>query len=123
MLRKTIWPRLTVGLGLGASLFVALPDTSAACEDGACGARAYLEFESKADGRCQILSDGGKLRVMRNAHAERAIAYRLTRIFVGVRQGLSTGVAPPGGEEVKLGCTRVDDRAQEWSIERASFTE
>lgn len=101
----------------------ALPGVNAAATDGAQDAAAYLEFESKADGRCQILSDGGKLRVMRNVHAERAIAYRLTRIFVGVRQGLAQGIAPAGGEAVKLGCTRVDGRDQEWSIERAVFTE
>ena len=123
MLRKNIRPRLTCKLGLGLSVLAALASVYAAPDDGAHDAGAYLEFESKADGRCQILSDGGKLRVMRNTHTEHAIVYRLTRIFVGVRQGLSAGVAPPGGEEVKLGCTKVNGRDQEWSIERASFTE
>ncbi len=85
------------------------------------GAIAFLEFATKLDGRCQILSAGGKLRVLRNTHAEKAIKYRLVRMFVGVAQGLSVGVVPPGGEVVKLGCTRVDGRQQEWIVERASF--
>ena len=84
-------------------------------------AAAYLEFASKLDGRCQILSEGGKLRVLRNTHADHAIKYRLVRQFVGVAQGLSVGIAPPGGEIVKLGCTRVDGRQQEWIVERANF--
>ena len=40
-------------------------------------------FESVNDGRCQILSDGGKLRILRNTHDERDIDYRLTRMFAG----------------------------------------
>lgn len=74
------------------------------------------------DGRCQILSDGGKLRVMRNVHPTRAIRYRLTRVFVGKPQGLSVGTAPAGGETIKLGCTKVDGRAQDWTVDRAAFT-
>ncbi|MGE4616720.1 MAG: hypothetical protein AAEJ43_06850 [Gammaproteobacteria bacterium] len=85
------------------------------------GAAAYLEFATRLDGHCQILSEGGKLRVLRNTHAVHAIKYRLVRKFVGVAQGLSVGVAPPGGEIVKLGCSQVDGRQQEWIVERASF--
>lgn len=85
---------------------------------------AYLEFESRLDGRCQILSAGGKLRVLRNTHTARPIAYRLIRTFAGVRQtGRAMGVAAPDGEPVKLGCTRVDGRLQDWSVERAEFSE
>ncbi|MGR8920526.1 MAG: hypothetical protein ACU85V_12990 [Gammaproteobacteria bacterium] len=84
-------------------------------------AGSFLEFESVLDGRCQILSEGGKLRVIRNRHASSAIEYRLVRIFAGKRQGLSTGVAPPGAAPVKLGCTRVDGRPQQWEVERARF--
>lgn len=89
--------------------------------DGAVSAADFLVFESVADGRCQILSDGGKLRVMRNQHDARPIKYRLTRVFVGKPQGLSVGVAEPGNALVKLGCTRVDGRVQDWVVERAHF--
>ena len=85
---------------------------------------AYLEFESHLDGRCQILSAGGKLRVLRNTHAARPIAFRLIRTFAGVRQtGRAMGVAGPDGEPVKLGCTRVDGRLQDWRVERAEFSQ
>lgn len=86
-------------------------------------AAAHLEFESVLDGRCQILSDGGKLRVMRNTHATRTIRYRLTRVFVDTAQGLSVGEAPAAGEDIRLGCTRVDGRPQDWTVERAEFTD
>jgi hypothetical protein len=96
-------------------------DGSAAPVSEDAGATAFLQFESRNDGRCQVLSEGGKLRIMRNTHGEQAIEYRLVRKFVGVAQGLSVGIAPPGGEDVKLGCTRVDGRHQDWIVERANF--
>lgn len=96
-----------------------LPLAAAAGE--AAGAASYLVFESIADGRCQILSKGGKLRVLRNRHAQRAIDFRLMRVFAGKPQGLSTGIAEPGATPFKLGCTRVDGRAQDWVIDRARF--
>ena len=85
-------------------------------------AASFLEFQSQADGRCQILSEGGKLRVLYNRHASRAIGYRLIRVFGdGHRQGRVVGTAPAGGEPVPLGCTRVDGRPQDWQLERATF--
>lgn len=108
----------SIGHRLAAAVLAAAACTGSADEQAA----AHLEFESVLDGRCQILSDGGKLRVMRNNHADRPIRYRLTRVFVGKAQGLSVGVAPPAGETVKLGCTKVDGRLQEWVVERAEFT-
>ena len=82
-----------------------------------------LEFQSEPDGRCQILSEGGKLRVLYNRHASRAIDYRLIRVFGdGHRQGRVVGTAPAGGERVPLGCTRVDGHPQDWQLERANFT-
>ena len=101
------------------TLTISLPLATAA--DGSAGAASYLVFESVADGRCQILSDGGKLRVLRNQHAQRAINFRLMRVFAGKPQGLSTGIAEPGATPFKLGCTRVDGRDQDWVIERAGF--
>ncbi len=84
---------------------------------------SFLTFQSEADGRCQILSTGGQLRVLINRHASRAIDYRLVRVFgAGHRQGLVGGTAPPGGERVPLGCTQVDGRPQDWLLERARFT-
>lgn len=82
----------------------------------------YLAFESVGDGRCQILSDGGKLRILRNLHPERAIRYRLLRLFAGGHpQGLTAGTAPAGGEPVPLGCTLVDGRVQDWQLVKAHF--
>ena len=86
-------------------------------------ASSFLEFSAENDGRCQILSEGGQLRILRNRHAERAIDYRLMRVFAnGHPQNRVVGTAPPGGEPVKLGCTRVDGRPQDWLLERATFT-
>ena len=85
-------------------------------------AASYLTFQSEADGRCQILSTGGQLRLLINSHATRAIDYRLVRVFGdGHRQGLVGGTAAPGGERVPLGCTQVDGRPQDWLLERARF--
>ena len=121
VLQKYIRPRVARSAGVCLCVLAAFPCAHPAPEDGGGDPAVYLEFESTPDGRCQILSAGGKLRVMRNTHAERAIAYRLVRIFVGVQQGLSAGTAPPGGEAIQLGCTKVDGRTQEWALERASF--
>ena len=86
-------------------------------------ATSFLDFQSEADGRCQILSAGGKLRVLYNRHDSRAISYRLMRVFGdGHRQGRVVGTAPAGGQPVPLGCTRVDGRPQDWQLERATFT-
>ena len=86
-------------------------------------AGSFLEFQSEADGRCQILSEGGRLRVLYNRHDSRAIDYRLMRVFGdGHRQGRVVGTAPAGGERVPLGCTRVDGRPQDWQLERANFS-
>lgn len=85
-------------------------------------AGSYLVFEEIIDGKCQNLSAGGKLQVMLNAHPSRKIKFRLMRYFVDVRQnGRATGVAEPGGSQVKLGCTRVGGRVQRWVVERAEF--
>jgi hypothetical protein len=85
---------------------------------------SFLSFESKTDGKCQNLSEGGKLQIMRNLHPTRKISFRLIRYFVDVRQnGRATGIAEPAGAPVKLGCTRVDGHAQRWVVERAEFTE
>ena len=86
--------------------------------------RSYLQFEAKIDGKCHNLSAGGKLQIMRNAHPTRSIDFRLIRYYIDVRQrGRATGIAPAGGEVVKLGCTLVGGRPQRWEIERARFIE
>lgn len=86
-------------------------------------AASFLEFASEADGRCQILSEGGQLRVLHNRHASRDIDFRLMRVFgAGKQQNRVVGTAPAGGEPVRLGCTRVDGRPQDWLLERATFT-
>jgi len=106
--------------GLVLGLFVAAA-SSASAESGAT---AFLALESVNDGRCQNLSQGGKLRILRNTHDERDISYRLIRMFAGNHpQGRSVGRAPAGGAAVKLGCTRVDGREQDWVVERARFAD
>lgn len=97
---------------------------SASGASGSTDAAAFLALESVNDGRCQNLSEGGKLRILRNMHAERDVSYRLIRMFAGNHpQGRSVGRAPAGGAAVKLGCTRVDGREQDWVVERARFEE
>lgn len=94
----------------------------AAASPGTDDAGQFLAFESIGDGRCLNLSEGGKLRILRNTHGERAIHYRVMRLFAGNHpQGLATGIAPANGDPVPLGCTRVDGRLQDWTVERARF--
>ncbi|HMM77709.1 MAG TPA: hypothetical protein PJ986_18550 [Gammaproteobacteria bacterium] len=82
---------------------------------------AALVFEEQLDGKCQILSAGGKLVVLRNASADRAVRYRLVRMFLGVPQGRLDGEIAPGGTPQKLGCNRVNGRPQSWRVERATL--
>ena len=87
-------------------------------------ADGFLELASERDGRCQVLSQGGQLRVLYNRHQKRAIEYRLIRMFAGSHpQGRVAGIAPAGADGIKLGCTEVDGRPQDWVIERARFSE
>ena len=105
---------------LNTAVVVATVPTEAS--PGAGGANQFLEFESVGDGRCLNLSEGGKLRILRNTHGERAIHYRVQRVFAGNHaQGLATGIAPANGDPVPLGCTRVDGRPQDWTVDRARF--
>lgn len=103
-----------------AATLLSVPAATTA-SPAAADAASFLELESVGDGRCQILSDGGKLRIMHNRHPAKRIAFRLQRTFAGKLQGLSTGEIEPGGSPVKLGCTRVDGRPQDWVVERARF--
>ncbi|MBI2800570.1 MAG: hypothetical protein HYX63_09870 [Gammaproteobacteria bacterium] len=84
--------------------------------------RNFLRFETVPDGKCQILSEGGQLVVLRNTHGSKKIRYRLTRYFADKQQGLSTGTVASGGEGQKLGCNKVDGRQQRWQIETAQFS-
>jgi hypothetical protein len=84
-------------------------------------AAGFLTFESVLDGKCHILSEGGKLVLLRNTHQTRAIAYRLERRFVGLPQGLIDGTIKPGTEPQRLGCDTVGGRPQDWRVERAKF--
>ncbi len=113
------WLRAAALLSL--TVVSALPALNSSADEQP--ASSFLAFQSEADGRCQILSAGGKLRILRNRHATRAIDFRVMRIFGdGHPQGLAAGTAPAGGELVPLGCTQVDGRPQDWLLERASFT-
>ena len=120
MVRLTSKHRPTVLLACLAGLAVPIPNLA---EVPAPAATSFLEFQSEADGRCQVLSEGGKLRVLYNRHESLAIDYRLMRVFGnGHHQGRVVGTAPAGGEPVPLGCTRVDGRPQDWQLERARFS-
>lgn len=104
-------------LFLGLLVFV--PGVAA---DESADPAAFLEFTSIADGRCQILSEGGKLRLIHNRHRQRTIDFRLVRMFAGNHpQGLVTGTLIAGTEGMKLGCTEVDGRPQDWVLQRARF--
>jgi hypothetical protein len=110
--------RPAVWLAAATTLLLAAPVSGASQDE----ARNYLELRSDPDGRCQILSQGGKLRVLSNRHPGRAIKYRLIRVFGPAKpQGYVVGIAPSDGSVVKLGCTLVDGRAQDWRLERAQF--
>ena len=120
-----------IQLGLGALLFFGLP---AMGEDNSSipgpkptntgKAAEYLEFLSIQDGHCHNLSEGGQLCLLKNNHPTKKIKFRLERYFVGVRQpGLVVGVIGPGGEPVRLGCTRVDGREQDWKVRLATFAD
>jgi len=93
-------------------------------DEDAPTAGAFLKFSSEIDGRCQILSDGGKLFIMTNVHPSRSISYRLIRYFAGVPQpGRAMGTIAPGAAPKQLGCTRVDGREQRWEIQLAEFVD
>ncbi len=109
------------GTVLGACA-AAPPAAPAAPEPATTAAADALAFESVLDGRCQILSDGGKLRVVRNTDPARRVRYRLVRVFADTPQaGRVTGELGPGEGPVKLGCTRVDGREQRWEVLSAEF--
>ena len=84
-------------------------------------AAEYLFFRLIPDGKCQTLSDGGKLTILVNRHTSKAITFRLVRFFAGKRQGLSKGTIYPDAGDYKLGCSIIDNRHQAWGIERAVF--
>lgn len=87
----------------------------------AASAADYLRFDQVPDGRCQILSQGGKLTLLSNTHPTKAIRYRLERLFVERPQGLMDGVIRGADGAQKLGCDTVGGRAQQWRIKRATF--
>jgi len=96
----------------------------AAVVDGGKMPADYLKFWSELDGKCQILSDGGKLRMMENTHPNKSIKFLLSRLFAGVRQpGYAKGILNPEDEPKQLGCTRVQNRDQTWLVVRAEFVE
>ena len=84
----------------------------------------YLEFSSELDGKCQILSKGGKLRIVKNNHPDKKIKYRFNRMFAGKRQAsMAAGIIEPGEKPTKLGCTEVDGHEQTWEIKAVKFVE
>ena len=104
-----------------AALLVALASSLAGAAEE-LDAQAQLSMEARADGKCQNLSEGGKLVVLRSA-SRQPIRYRLTRYFADVPQSPTAGRITPEEPEQPLGCNRVDGRVQRWVIKRASFEE
>ena len=108
-----------------ALLLAAHIDTSHADSDdrghAVTQAAAMLRFRAVPDNHCQQRDHHGKLALLINNDPTQAIRYRLARYFGDKRQpGISRGDIAPG-EEVKLGCTRIDGREQVWKITRAIF--
>jgi hypothetical protein len=89
---------------------------------GADGTPAVLEFESQPDGRCQILSEGGRLVSMHNRRTDRAVNYRLVRYFAEHPQNRVVGEIPAASIQ-PLGCDTVDGRPQHWVVERFQIEE
>lgn len=103
-----------VGAGAAASSVQAADSTAA----------DHLVFSTQFDARCHNLSEGGKMTMMANTHPDKAIRYRLIRMFMEAPQaGRAIGVIEPGTEPTKLGCDKVDKRPQTWRVERAEFVE
>lgn len=87
-------------------------------------ARDYIEFYDQLDGKCQILSSGGKLTLVKNNHPDKKIRYRFVRMFAGKPQaGVVFGILDPADGPLKMGCNRVDDHEQIWDIKVAEFME
>lgn len=111
--RRAAAPILFAMLAFGGYCAAASPAVDAA--------RAALVLEEQLDGKCQILSEGGKLVVLRNTDPDQAVRYRLVRMFLGVPQSRIDGRIGPGEAPQKLGCNRVNGRRQSWRVERAAF--
>ncbi len=119
---RTGWQPWLTTILLSVSLaVVVVPHASAAEKRDASKPLDWLRFETVLDGRCQNLSEGGKLIVMHNDHPSRTIRYRLLRLYVDRPQGLMDGSILPGEPAQKLGCDRVGGRPQSWQVKRAQF--
>lgn len=111
-LRRRLPPHSRPGSPRALLVAVALTGAATAGEPA-----AVLEFEAQPDGKCQILSDGGRLVSMVNRRTDRAVKYRLVRYFADHPQNRVVGVIPAAGVQA-LGCDTVDGRAQRWVVER-----
>lgn len=116
---QKLWVSFVACLGI---LSLTSPTAVLAGETPARGtATAFLTVDAQVDGKCQNLSEGGKLVILHNTHPARSIEYRLVRMFAKVPQSRVVGVLAPDGEGQRLGCNRVDGREQSWRVERATF--
>lgn len=86
--------------------------------------RPYVEFIANLDGKCYILSAGGRLQSIKNNHLSKTIRYRLVRYFAGKPQpSLVAGTVGPAGQTKPLGCDRVDGQDQTWRLESARYVD
>ncbi len=83
----------------------------------------FLEIYKQFDGSCQGLRRGD-MRMLRNLHPSRPIAYRLARYVAGRRQGgLVRDTIAPGAPGEPLGCEYIDGLEQDWKVVRETFAE
>lgn len=96
-------------------------------EDGALARgdpRSYLEFVANLDGKCTILSAGGRLQSIKNNHLSKPIRYRLVRYIAGKPQpSFTAGTVEPAGQTSALGCDRVDGQDQSWRLDSARYVD
>jgi len=86
--------------------------------------RSYVEFVANLDGKCYMLSAGGRLQSIKNNHLSKTIRYRLVRYFAGrLQPSLAAGTVGPAGQTKPLGCDRVDGRDQTWRLESARYVD
>jgi len=121
--RVGYWPLFFLSLApVGGSAGDLAPTANRPVQAAESLAGEYLEFLSVEDGHCQNLSQGGQLLLLKSTHPAKKIKFRLERYFAGVRQpGLVQDVIDPGSQPVRLGCTRVDNREQNWKVRLATF--
>lgn len=82
-------------------------------------ATEFVAFSEAADQDCE--ERGGMRVFVRNLHNKQIIDLHLDRYFSGVRQGGRSMFALAPGASQALGCSRVFDARQNWTLVRADL--